>query len=138
VQDAIARFRAATEARDIDAVMDTLAPDAELVSPISGRMVFRGSHDMRILLAAVYGTLRELDWFRSVGEGDHWVVLGRARVGPVRMTDAMVFELAPDGRIARISPHLRPWLALTLFALVLGLKVGRHPSVIRRALAPTG
>jgi hypothetical protein len=50
------------------------------------------------------------------------------------MTDAMVFELAPDGRIRRISPHLRPWFALTLFALVLGPKVARRPGVVWRAL----
>ena len=46
----------------------------------------------------------------------------------------MVFELDADGRIRRISPHLRPWLALTLFALVLGPKVGRRPGVMWRAL----
>ncbi len=51
------------------------------------------------------------------------------------MTDAMVFDLDSEGRIERISPHLRPWLALTVFALILGPKVGRHPGVVRRALA---
>jgi hypothetical protein len=50
------------------------------------------------------------------------------------MTDAMVFELAPDGRIRKISPHLRPWLALTVFAAVLGPKVARRPGSVRRAL----
>jgi hypothetical protein len=134
VDDAIARYRAATEEGDIEATMDTLAPDVEVVSPISGRLIFRGTDDVRILLAAVYESLNGLDWFRSIGEGAHRVVLGRARLGPLRMTDAMVFQLAPDGRIARISPHLRPWLALTLFALVLGPKMARHPSVVRRAL----
>jgi hypothetical protein len=57
------------------------------------------------------------------------------RVGAVRMTDAMVFELAPDGRIRRIGPHLRPWLALTLFAALVGPKVARHPAMVRRALS---
>ena len=46
----------------------------------------------------------------------------------------MVFDLAPDGSIRRISPHLRPWLALTLFAVVLGPKVGIRPGVVWRAL----
>lgn len=45
----------------------------------------------------------------------------------------MVLELS-DGLITRIRPHLRPWLALTVLALVLGPKVGRHPGVVRRAL----
>jgi hypothetical protein len=114
--------------------METLSPDVEVVSPISGRMVFRGHDDVRILLKAVYESLNDLHWTQAVGDGEQRVVLGQMRVGRVRMTDAMVFELAPDGRIRRISPHLRPWLALTLFAALLGPKVARHPGVVRRAL----
>ena len=136
MDDAISRYRDATEAGDVDGFMATLAPDVEVVSPISGRMVFRGQEDVRILLGAVYGTLAGLRWTETVGEGRCRVAVGEARVAGVKMTDAMVFELAPDGRIRRISPHLRPWLALTLFALVLGPKVARHPGVVRRALAP--
>ena len=132
--DSVDRYRVASEANDIDALMGTLAEDAELVSPISGRLVFRGRDDLRVLLEAVYGSLRGLRWTERVGEGASQVVVGEARVGPLRLTDAMVFDLAADGRIQRIRPHLRPWLALTLLALVLGPKVGRHPGVVRRAL----
>jgi hypothetical protein len=46
----------------------------------------------------------------------------------------MIFELASDGRIDRIRPHLRPWLALTVFALMLGPRVARHPGLVWRAL----
>jgi SnoaL-like domain len=134
VDDAIARYREASEANDIERMMETLSTDAELISPISGRMVFRGRDDLRVLLTAVYGSLNGLRWHRQVADGDTHVVIGDANVGPVKIGDAMVFELADDGRIKRISPHLRPWLALTLFALVLGPKVGRHPGVVRRAL----
>jgi hypothetical protein len=135
MDDAISRYRVATEENDIDAIMATLTPDVEVVSPISGRMVFRGQEDVRVLFAAVYGTLRGLRWTRAIGEGEHRVAVGEARIGPVRMTDAMVFELAADGRIRKVSPHLRPWLALTLFAAVLGPKVARRPGVVFRALA---
>ncbi len=134
MDDALSRYLAATEAGDVDGFMETLAPDVEVVSPISGRMVFRGAADVRVLLGAVYGTLNGLRWTRRVGEGTGHVAVGEARVAGIRMTDAMVFDLAPDGRIQRISPHLRPWLALTLFALVLGPKVARHPAIVRRAL----
>jgi SnoaL-like domain len=133
--DAIERYRSASEAADVDGMMACLAPDAELVSPISGRMVFRGADDLRRLLHAVYvRTLRDLRWTEELGQGDVRVLLGETRVGPVRMTDAMVFELAPDGRIRRISPHLRPWLALTLFAAALAPHVMTRPGMVRRAL----
>ena len=136
MDDVVDRYRAASEANDIDVVMSTLAPDAELVSPISGRMVFRGQEDLRILLTAVYGGMRGLRWREEIGDGSLRVLMGDATVGPVKLGDAMVFELAPDGRIQRIRPHLRPWLALTLLALRLGPALARHPGVIRRALRP--
>ena len=134
MDDAIARYRAATEANDIDAIMATMAPDVELISPISGRMVFRGQDDVRHVFKAVYNTLKDLRWQAEAGDGKLRVVTGGARVGPVRLGDAMVLELAEDGRIHRVSPHLRPWLGLTIFALVLGPKVARHPGSVRRAL----
>src|SRR3954471_7810337 len=132
--DAIARYVEASERNDIEAMMSALAPDVELVSPISGRMVFRGEDDVRVLLTAVYRSLKGLRWTQTLGEGKDRVAVGEARLLGVRMTDAVVFELAPDGRIRRISPHLRPWLALTLFALVLGPQVARRPGVVLRAL----
>jgi SnoaL-like domain len=134
MEDALARYIEASERNDIEAMMSALAPDVELVSPISGRMVFRGEADVRHLLAAVYGSLKGLRWTQTLGKGKDRVAIGEARLLGVRLTDAMVFELAPDGRIRRIGPHLRPWLALTLFALVLGPQVGRRPGMIWRAL----
>jgi len=134
MDDAILRYRTASEAGDIEGIMDSLSPDVEVVSPISGRMVFRGRDDVEVLLGAVYRSLKGLRWSETIGEGERRVVVGSARLGPVRMTDAMVFDLAPDGRIRRIGPHLRPWLALTLFAMVLGPKVSRRPGVVWRAL----
>jgi hypothetical protein len=134
MDDAVAHYRTGSEAADIDAVMDVIADDVEVVSPISGRMVFRGRHDVRHLLAAVYGTVKDLRWTDAVGDGARRVLYGEMRVGPFRMTDAMVIDLAADGRIRRISPHLRPWLGLTYFAAVLGPKVAREAGVVKRAL----
>ena len=137
MDDAVARYRTASESNNIDVLMSTLAPDIELVSPISGRMVFRGSNDVRILLSAVYSTLTKLHWESEVGDQSTRVVIGECNVGPVRLGDSMVFDLDEEGRIRRIRPHLRPWLALTLFALMLGPKVARHPAVVWRALRPS-
>jgi hypothetical protein len=134
MDDAVQSYTEASERNDIEAMMDALAPDVELVSPISGRMVFRGEDDVRHLLTAVYGSLKGLRWTQTLGEGRDRVAVGEARLLGVRLTDAMVFELAPDGRIRRIGPHLRPWLALTLFAVVLGPQVGRRPGIVWRAL----
>lgn len=132
--DAIPHYRSASEANDIARLMEATTADVEVVSPISGRMIFKGQKDVEFLLSAVYGVLRGLKWQEAIGDDDRRVLYGEARLLGVRMTDAMVFDLAPDGKIRRISPHLRPWLALTLFAVVLGPKVGIRPGVVWRAL----
>jgi hypothetical protein len=134
VEDAVVRYQRASEANDIDGLMETLAPGAELVSPISGRMVFRGADDLRVLLGVVDASITGLRWHEDVGGGRVHVVVGAGKVGRLTLGDAMVLELAPDGRIRRIRPHLRPWLALTVFAIKLGPKVARHPGLVVRAL----
>jgi SnoaL-like domain len=133
VEDAVIRYRAASETNDMDGLVATLAPDVELISPLSGRLVFRGPEDLRILLGAVYGDMKGLRWREEVGDGATRVVLGDGTIGPFKLADAMVCELDTDGRIRRIRPFLRPWLAVTFFALRLGPKIGRHPGVLLRA-----
>lgn len=134
MDDAVARYRSASEANDIDGLIATLAPDAELVSPLSGRLVFRGRDDLRVLLGAVYGGLKGLRWREEVGDGSIRVVMGDCAVGPFALADAMVCELDDGGQIRRIRPYLRPWLALTFLALKLGPKMARHPGVLVRAV----
>ena len=132
--DAVATFLDATKARDIDRMVSVLAPDAELHSPLFGNMVFRGREDLRVLLGAVYGGLSGLVWREVIGEGATRVAVSDARIAGLTITDAMVIELDAAGLIVRIRPHLKPWLAITLFALLLGPKIARHPGVLRRAL----
>lgn len=133
-KDAVAEFCEATRVNDINRIIATLAPNAELHSPLSGRMVFRGRGDLRVLLGAVYGGLSNLVWREVIGEGATRVAVSDGRIAVLTITDAMVLELDDNGLIARIRPHLRPWLSITLFALLLGPKIARHPGVLRRAL----
>jgi hypothetical protein len=132
--DTVGDYRSASEANDIAELMEALAPDAELVSPLSGHMVFRGRNDLRVLLTAVYGSVTDLRWQEEIGEGAVRVVTGDCRIAGLRLGDAMVLELGTDGRIERIRPHLRPWLSLSVFALVLAAKLSAHPGVIWRAI----
>jgi hypothetical protein len=132
--DAIAEFRAASEANDLGAFMEALAPDAELISPLLARGVIRGKKDLSLLFAAVYGSLSELHWTDEVVDGNRGFIVGEARIGPFRIGDAMMFELDSSGRIALMRPHLRPWLATTWFAIVVGARLALHPGVILHAL----
>jgi hypothetical protein len=132
--DSVAAFCAAARTNDPDGMVAALAPDAQLLSPLFGRVVFRGGDDLRVLLGAAFGSLRDLRWQEFVGEGQTRVAVSQARVAGLAIHDAMVIDLDDAGRIRRIRPHLRPWLALSVFALRLGPKLVRHPGVVRRAL----
>jgi hypothetical protein len=134
MDDAIDRYCRASEDNDIQSLAETLSPGVEFVSPLSGRMVFRGAGDVTMLATQVYGAMRELRGSERFGQGDRQVVIGEGRIGPFRITDAMAFELGVDGRITRIRPHLRPWLATTCLGLVLGPKLAPQAGVVVRAL----
>lgn len=134
MEDAVARYCAAVEAGDLAALAATLAPDVELPSPVIGRARFRGREDVTALLAAVYGMLHDIRWDPPIGDGAQRLAIAEARVGPMRIDDAMVFELDADARIARIRPHLRPLLAMILFFLMMGPRIVRTPGVLVRAL----
>jgi SnoaL-like domain len=134
VDDAVARYCAASEANDMEALAATFASDVELPSPLLGIVTFRGREDVKAVLSAVYGLLSEVVWEEPIGSADSRVVVARARFAGLRIDDAMIFELDPDGAIRRIRPHLRPLFATIVFALLLGPRVARHPSVVLRAL----
>ena len=118
--------------------MRTLAPNAELISPLVANFVIRGHEDLRVLMVAVYGTIRDLRWCKRIGDDRRVVMIAEGKVGPLRIGDAVIVELAADGSIERMRPHLRPWLATTLFALMMVPKMGRHPGLLRRSWLSAG
>lgn len=134
MDSAVDRYMAASQANDIDGMLATFAPDAELISPIIGSMVFRGYDDLRVVLTAIYGSLTGLRWHDTLSDGRIRVVLGKARIGPLTIDDAMLLEVADDGSIRRIKPHLRPWGAITLLALRVGPRIALSPKVVQRGL----
>src|SRR3954454_24219311 len=138
MEDAVRVYREATERNDMDALMPALAPDVELVSPLSGRLVFRGADDIGLLASVVYSTLRGLHWDEPSGSGASRVVTGTARIGPLALGDVTLLELREDGLISVIRPYLRPWLATALFALIIGPKLAVRTGVLWRALRNGG
>lgn len=129
----MASYCAASEAGDMDALAATFAPDVELTSPIIGSAVFKAA-DVRTVLAAVYGLLGKVVWEPPIGTGRERVAVAHTTVVGLRIDDAMHFELDDEGLIARIRPHLRPLLATTVFALLIGPRVAIHPGLVMRAL----
>lgn len=136
MDDAVARYCAASEAKDMQALAATFAPDVELPSPLIGAIRFRGRDDVSFVLSAVYDLLSEVKWGEQIGSGQTRVVVAYAKFFGLRIDDAMIFDLDSEGRICRIRPHLRPLLATIAFALLLGPRVALRPAVLLGALKP--
>jgi SnoaL-like domain len=134
VNDAVARYCAASEANDMEALAATLASDVELPSPLFATFKFRGREDVKAVLSAVYGLLGEVTWEEPFGSGPMRVAIAHAKFVGLGIDDAMLFELDAEDRIRRIRPHLRPLFATIVFALLLGPRVAVRPSVVLRAL----
>jgi hypothetical protein len=90
--DAVAQYEAASAAADIDALMRTLAPDAELISPLVANGVIRGHKDIRVVLEAIYTSVHDLRWRERIGDDHVVVMIGEAKVGPFRIGDAAVVD----------------------------------------------
>ena len=59
MEDAVARYCAASEAGDLDGLASTLSADVRMPSPLFGRMTFKGRSDVRALLTVVYAYLEK-------------------------------------------------------------------------------
>jgi SnoaL-like domain len=94
--DAVAAFCEAAVVNDVDGMVATLAPDVELVSPLSGHTVFRGREDLRVLLDAVFGSLRGVHWQDFVGAGSTRAIRG---------------SITPKSRNSMPSPQTEPQAA---------------------------
>lgn len=133
--ETVATYRKASEAQDINGLIRTLADDVELIPPLSDRVTFRGADDVRVVLTAVYGSLRTWTWHSAIGNGERLVLVGTGRIGPFAIGDAMVIDFDGAGKIRRLRPHLRPLPGLLSLLAVLAAKLGRHPRTLQRAVS---
>jgi hypothetical protein len=127
-------LRAAMEARDLSAIVDTFAPDAVLRSPLTDNLAFTG-HDqigavIKVILE-VFGDLRYTEELR--GENAAFLV-SRARVGGQDIEIADLIRLDPDGKISEFTVFFRPLPAAAAALRLIGAGLGRRRSPARAAL----
>jgi len=124
---------AAAHTNHINGMMACFSRDASLVSPLFGNALIRGQADLAVVLAAVYGSLTDLEWTHVTGTGFTWAVVAHARIGGVNIDDAMIITVDPAGQIDVIRAHVRPLLGALMLAAYLAPKLLRHPMTIKRS-----
>jgi len=133
-------LRQAVEARDIDALIDTFAPDVVLHSPLISE-AFHGRDDVGFLFRTLADEYLFTDGFHytaELAEGDTLVLAFR---GPLRGTDVEgvdLFKLNPDGKIREVTVFLRPLTGTTAVAKFLSGRIAGRDNRLKGALAGLG
>ena len=117
-------FRAAVEARDMDAGLALFAEDATLDSPVAFKP-FAGIEQVSVVLRAVFETFEDFRYTDELGgeDGVHALVFS-ARVGDKSVEGLDLIRMDDAGRIVNLTVMIRPLSGLIALAEAMSAKVG--------------
>jgi hypothetical protein len=127
-------MRAAMEGRDIRAVADAFAPDAEFHSPLTDKLTFRGREQIAALagiILEVFENFRYTDELMGEEEG---LLVGRARVDGLEIEFVDHLRFDGDGHISSMTVFFRPLPAAAAALRQIGARLGRRQSRMRGTL----
>ncbi|WP_336215542.1 nuclear transport factor 2 family protein [Nonomuraea sp. LPB2021202275-12-8] len=126
IQDSPVRaYRDAGEAKDLDALMDTLAPGVVFHSPLSATARFEGDRALRGLFAVVFDVVSDLRYHTDVGDDRTRMLAATARVGRQELEESALVRLDEHGLVEEITLWIRPLPALTAMMAALGTGLAR-------------
>jgi hypothetical protein len=130
-----ARFRAAVEAGDVEALIETLAPDSVLHSPITDGFKFTGDDEIRGLMPDVFAVVEDIHYTEDVGDAHTRALFYTARIGTVNVEEATRVRLDDDARVTDVTLWFRPLPALTALMAGLGPRLAKKNGRARGAAA---
>jgi hypothetical protein len=119
-----ARFRAAVERWDLEAVSELLAPDVVFHSPVTFHP-FVGRETVAQLLTLVAQTFEDFRYTDELhADGAHALIF-RASISGKELEGVDLLRFDPQGLIADFTVMLRPLSGLVPFAQAMGEKVAQ-------------
>ncbi|WP_250009530.1 nuclear transport factor 2 family protein [Actinoplanes sp. M2I2] len=102
-------FRAAIEARDLEAALNLLHEDVVFRSPVVFTP-YRGRFAVAPILRGVLEVFEDFRYTREIGAADAFdhALVFRARVGDKELEGADFLHADPDGRITEFTVMVRP------------------------------
>jgi hypothetical protein len=130
-------LRVAMEARDLSAIADTFAPDAEFWSPLTAKLTFKGREEITAITTVVLNVFEDFRYTDELMSDGTGFLVARARVDQVdiEMVDHIVYDR--DGKIAELTVFFRPLPAAAVALRVIGAELGRRKSPARAAIIST-
>ena len=126
----IAAWRAAGEIGDAAAAGRCLAPEVELISPLTAAFRFRGPAQVTDVLDAAFEVIHGIRYHTELGSGDTWSLFYHGRAGRDALEEAQLLRLNGDGLIRELTLYGRPLPALTQVMAGIG------PRLLRRQGQP--
>jgi hypothetical protein len=117
-------LRVAFEARDHDALVQTLAPDVVLSSPIF-EVPFSGVDEASDLFAVILEVLWPLTYLDEI-PGDPHVLHFTAQIKGKRLEGVDLLRFDGEGRVKEITVFFRPFPAVAAFLSPTGPKLARR------------
>jgi len=133
MSELVDRWCAAGERGDAVAAAGCLAPDVELISPLTERFRFVGAQQVEVLLAEAFTVIDDLAFHTRVQDATTAALFYRGRMGEQSLEEAQLLRLDASGRIREITLFCRPLPALTTLMARLGPALARQQG--RRGLA---
>jgi SnoaL-like protein len=117
-------FRAAVEARDMDAGLALFAEDATLDSPVAFKP-FVGIEQVSVVLRAVFETFEDFHYTDELeGPDGTRALIFEARVGDKSVQGLDLLRTADSGEIKNLTVMIRPMSGVIALAEAMAPKVG--------------
>jgi SnoaL-like domain len=121
-------LRAAVEARDLAAVVDSFATEAVVRSPITEALTFVGHEQIGAIFRVILDVFEDLRYTDELRTGDRALLIGSARVNDTHIEFADHMRLDEQGKICELTVFFRPMPAIVVAARALGEGLGRRKS----------
>lgn len=115
-------FRAAVEARNVDAGLALFADDATLDSPVAFKP-FAGRDQISVVLRAIAETFEDFRYTDEFEDGSAHALIFRARVGDRDVEGLDLIRQDDAGRITNLTVMVRPLSGLVALAEAMAPKV---------------
>ena len=119
-------LRTAMEARNLPAIVEAFAPDAEFHSPLTERLTFKGREQIAVVSRVVLDVFDDFHYTAELLTDETGFLAARARIDgqDIEMIDHIRF--GPDGKIQELTVFFRPLPAAAAALRCIGAGLGRR------------
>lgn len=117
-------FERAVKARDVDALIDALAPDVVFRSPVVYRP-YEGRELVSTVLRAAVSVFEDFEYVGRLESDEVVALIFKARVGDREVDGLDLLRLDDDGLVAELTVMVRPMSGVQALAAAMGEELQR-------------